>query len=292
MQKKFAERFNIGNYYDSYDKLCEDPEVDIVYVGVINNIHKSACLKAIQNGKHVLCEKPMTMNAKQQEEVINAAKEKGVFLMEGLWTRFFPIIDRLRSEISSNAIGEIKFVNANFFIPMMDIENINSKELGGGALLNIGIYPIQLVCMLFNHEKPLSIVATGHLATSGVDECVVIALKYTNQRMASVCISGNCHRMSNTTIVGEKGVLYIPSNSWCPSELVLPNGEEVSIPILPNEKGYHRSVGLKYQAEAVRLALEQGLTEHPLMTHEQSLLIMNIMDEVRRQLKYDFPNID
>lgn len=80
--KKFADKFSIPNYYNSYDKVCEDPEVDIVYVGVVNNVHKSACLKAIENGKHVLCEKPMTMNAKQQEEVIKAAKAKGVFLME------------------------------------------------------------------------------------------------------------------------------------------------------------------------------------------------------------------
>jgi dihydrodiol dehydrogenase / D-xylose 1-dehydrogenase (NADP) len=85
--KKFAEKFNIANYYGSYDELCKDPEVDIVYVGVINSVHKSACLKAIENGKHVLCEKPMTMNAKQQEEVINAAKAKGVFLME-VWQKF------------------------------------------------------------------------------------------------------------------------------------------------------------------------------------------------------------
>lgn len=166
--KRFGELFEIDNCYGSYDQVCLDPNVDIVYVGVINNIHHKVCLTAIENGKHVLCEKPMTMTAIQTREVVEAARKRGVFLMEGLWTRFFPIIERLRHEIRENSIGEIRFVNANFFIPMMDIDSIRSKEFGGGVLMNIGCYPIQLVCMLFNHEKPLSIVASGHLTETGI----------------------------------------------------------------------------------------------------------------------------
>jgi dihydrodiol dehydrogenase / D-xylose 1-dehydrogenase (NADP) len=211
--KLFAEKYSIENYYDSYEQVFENEKVDIVYVGNVNNKHKEACLKAIQSGKHVLCEKPMTINCFEQEEVLKLAKEKGVFFMEAIWTRFFPLIERLREELRIGTIGEIKLVQANFFVNIKDIERVRSKELGGGGVLDLGIYPIQFACLMFNHEEPIEITASGHLMPSGVDECMNITLKYSNQRIALIGISTNCcpNPHSSAIIGGEKGTLQVRS---------------------------------------------------------------------------------
>ena len=177
----------------------------------MNNKHKEACLKAIQSGKHVLCEKPMTVNCIEQEEVFSLAKAKGVFFMEAVWTRFFPLIERLREELRIGTIGEIKIVQANFFVNIKNVERVRSKELGGGGVLDLGIYPIQFACLMFNHEEPIEIIASGHLMQSGVDECMSITLKNSNQRIAKIGISINCcpDPHSSAIIGGEKGCLQV-----------------------------------------------------------------------------------
>jgi dihydrodiol dehydrogenase / D-xylose 1-dehydrogenase (NADP) len=209
--KTFAEKYSIESYYDSYEQVFENQSVNIVYIGNVNNKHKEACLKAFQSGKHVLCEKPMSINSDEQEEVLNLAKAKGVFFMEAIWTRFFPAIERLREELKIGTIGEVKFVQANFFVNIKNVERVRNKELGGGGVLDIGIYPIQFVCLLFNHEEPLEIKASGHLMSTGVDECMIITLKYSNQRLASIGISTNCcpNPHGNAIIGGEKGCMQV-----------------------------------------------------------------------------------
>jgi dihydrodiol dehydrogenase / D-xylose 1-dehydrogenase (NADP) len=132
--KKFADDFKITKAYGSYDELYQDNDVNIVYIGSINTTHKENCLKAINAGKHVLCEKPMVLNQQDQEEVFKAAKENHVFFMEALWTRFFPIVDKLRGHLHKNSIGEVKFFGSSFFLPIKDVPRIREKDLGGGAL--------------------------------------------------------------------------------------------------------------------------------------------------------------
>lgn len=286
--KAFAEELNIKNYYDSYDKVYASDEVDIVYVGNINTAHKEACLKAIRAGKHVLVEKPMCLNSIEQEEIFAALRDKQVFFMEAIWTRHFPIINRLREELKQGTIGEVKCVQANFLVNIKDVDRLRKKELGGGAILDIGIYPIQLVCMIFNHEKPIEIIASGHLMDTGVDECATIILKYSRQRMAVVTVSTNCGRHSSAIISGDKGTIQLCHPSWCPDTLILPNGEKVYMPLpeCTSKANFLNKMGLRFQAEEARLAIEQGLFEHPNMKHDDSKLIMHIMDEARKQIGY------
>jgi dihydrodiol dehydrogenase / D-xylose 1-dehydrogenase (NADP) len=165
--KCFANRFQVPHYFDSYHQLCSHDDVNIVYIGNVNTAHKESCLIAIANGKHVLCEKPMSLNCKEQEEVLQAAETRGVFFMEALWTRFFPATERLRSELKNDAIGQVKIVQANFFARINQVERVRRKDLGGGAILDIGIYPVQHCCLLFDHETPVEIVASGHLMDTG-----------------------------------------------------------------------------------------------------------------------------
>ncbi len=132
--KKFADRFGIPTYYDSYDKLNQDPEINIIYVGSINTTHKEISVRALNAKKHVLCEKPMCLSLKEQAEVFNAAKLNQRFFMEALWTRFFPSILKLKQELDNGTIGEVKVYNGNFTVPIKDKDRLNNKELGGGAI--------------------------------------------------------------------------------------------------------------------------------------------------------------
>lgn len=283
--QKFAERFHVAAAYGSYDELVRDPNVNIVYVGSIMTAHRDVCLKAIAAGKHVLCEKAMTVNSKEQEEILSAAKKQNVFFMEAIWTRFFPIIEQLKKEVDAKAIGEVKFYSGNFMVPIKDVERLKNKSMGGGGILDIGIYPIQLACLLFDHEKPIKITATGHLMPSGVDECCTIVLLYPNQRIAQINVSTNCVKYARTTLVGDKGILEIPDFSWCPQEYLV-NGEKrvVPLPECASPTIFDNSVGLRFQAEAARQAIAKGLIEEPRMSHDHSRLIMSIMEEANRQL--------
>jgi dihydrodiol dehydrogenase / D-xylose 1-dehydrogenase (NADP) len=131
--QQFATRFNIKTAFQSYDDLIKSPLVNIIYIGTLNPSHKELSLKCIEAGKHVLCEKPMALNKVDQEEVLTAAKQKGVFFMEGMWSRFFPVYDIIRSELHNKSIGNVKFVSANFMVPINEVERVKDKELGGGV---------------------------------------------------------------------------------------------------------------------------------------------------------------
>jgi dihydrodiol dehydrogenase / D-xylose 1-dehydrogenase (NADP) len=285
--KKFAERFNMPLHFDSYERLFESDEINIVYVGSVNTTHKDVCLKAINAGKHVLCEKPMTINLQEQEEVLQASKKKGVFFMEALWTRFFPVIQKLKQEISNQTIGpQVNYFCGTFLAPIKDIERIKHKELGGGAILDIGIYPIQLACLVFNHEKPIKITCTGHMTPLGVDECCSITLLFPGQRIAQINISSNCNLYGAAYIAGEKGTIQIPEYAWCPTKMIMPDGTIYEEKLPECKTNYYNSVGLRFQAEAVRQAISNGLKEHSFAKHDDSRLIMSIMEEAKRQLGY------
>lgn len=286
--KKFAEKFNMPYHYDSYDRMMESKEINIVYVGSVNTTHREICLKAISEGKHVLCEKPMSINSKDQEDILQAAKKKGVFFMEAIWTRFFPIIDKLKREIANKTIGpQVNYYCGTFLAPTKNVERVKNKDLGGGAILDIGIYPIQLACLVFNHEKPIKITATGHLTETGVDECCSITLLYPGQRIAQINLHSNCSLHGAAYIAGEAGCIQIPEYAWCPTKLIMPDGSlhEEKLP----ECGtyYKNSVGLRFQAEAARQAISEGLLEHSFVKHDDSRLIMSIMEEAKKQLGYD-----
>jgi len=287
--QEFAERFDIPHACKSYDELFARDDVDIVYIGSLNTAHKSQCLDAIAAGKHVLCEKPMTMNRAEQEEVLTAAETKGVFFMEALWTRFFPVINKLKEELTKKTIGDLLLFNSMFIQPISDVERINQKELGGGVTLDIGIYTIQLACLVFDHEKPIKITATGHLLDTGVDACATVVLLYSNNRIATLNYSCQGAQCAPTFIVGDKDVMQIPDYSWSPHKLLLPGNEVFEAEKLEfNEKyptiNFDNSLCLRFEAEAVREAISKGLKEHPAASHDNSRLIMSIIDEVRKQL--------
>jgi len=249
-------------------------------------------------GKHVLSEKPLTMNAQQAEEAIKFSREKKLFYMEGMWTRFFPSIIKVRELISNGSLGEIKVVMADFGFKNMGIERLSNPELGGGAILDIGVYPISIASMIFGGKYPSKIVATGFVGKTGVDEQDCITLLYKPDQQASL----NCTLMGETpkecTIVGDKGRVRIHAPFWCSTKLTLSlNGQEdqnLEFPLPQVNQGdtfnFTNSVGMSFEAAHAQKQLRDGKIESDIISLEESLVIMKIMDEARRQIgfKYSF----
>ncbi|XP_041851278.1 trans-1,2-dihydrobenzene-1,2-diol dehydrogenase-like [Melanotaenia boesemani] len=283
--QEFAKKHSISRAYGSYEELAKDPDIDVVYVGVINPYHLKACLLFTNAKKNVLCEKPLAMNTKEVKEILDSAKRNDVFLMEAVWTRFFPVSVEIRRLLAQGELGEVKMVRSDFGMPLLDVPKLVEKELGGGALLSIGMYCLQLVFMVYDGEKPESIQATGVCLETGVDETGAVVLKFSRNRMAVFTFSSAVELPNDAVIVGTKGTVRFPGRMWCPTSFVV-NGKETQYPLpepyLP--LNFINSTGMRYEAEEVRQCLLKGLKESAVMSHADSLLLAEVEDEIRRQM--------
>ena len=282
---KFADRFDIPNRHASYADLVADPEVDAVYVSSPHPMHRDNALQAIEAGKHVLVEKPITLNASQARELASAASEHGVFLMEAMWTRFLPHIIDVRQVLASGALGDVRMVQASHGYYMAEDANsrLFAPELGGGALLDLGIYPVSFASMVFG--RPSDITAVSAPAFTGVDAQTSIICEYAGGRQA-VLVTSLQGQLSNTvTIVGTEARIEIDSGAYSPSSF--------SVITRDGETTRHGHVepgqGLRYQAGEVARCLRAGLLESPVMPLDESVRIMETMDEVRRQIGLVYP---
>ncbi|XP_073512568.1 trans-1,2-dihydrobenzene-1,2-diol dehydrogenase-like [Phyllobates terribilis] len=283
--KGFAQNHNIPKVYGTYEELAKDPDVDIVYVGAIHPAHRDLVLLFFDQGKNVLCEKPMAMNLTEVKEIISAARKHNVFLMEAFWSRFFPVYEEIRSLIHKKVIGEVNVVRAEFGVNLLAVARSVEKELGGGAILDIGCYCIQFASMVFNGEKPESITAKGFLHDTGVDETVTIILQYSGKRQAILTCTMVSELPNQAVISGTKGIIQIPSSMWSPTSLIV-NGKETkfTLPLTTTPLNFNNSTGLSYEAEHVRQCLLKGLKESPIMSLAESELLASIMQEVHTQL--------
>ncbi|XP_070692990.1 trans-1,2-dihydrobenzene-1,2-diol dehydrogenase [Pempheris klunzingeri] len=283
--QEFARKHNIPRAYGSYEELSRDPDVDVVYVGVIHPHHLRACLLFTSAHKSVLCEKPLAMNSREVEEILAAATANDVFLMEAVWTRFFPASVEIRRLLAQAEVGEVKMVRAEFGVPLMDVPRSVQKELGGGAVLDLGIYCLQFICMVYDGERPESVQATGVCLDTGVDETVVVSLRFSRNRLATFTCSMRVQLSNEAVIVGTKGTIRVPEHMWCPTSLVV-NGKETRYPVpepcLP--LNFLLSTGMRYEAEEVRQCLLKGLKQSAVMSHAHSALLAEVEDEVRRQV--------
>ncbi|KAL4220378.1 hypothetical protein ACF0H5_020783 [Mactra antiquata] len=288
--QKFADKFKFQKAYGSYDELAKDPEVEIVYIGTIHTSHAELSIKMLEAGKHVLCEKPMGMNYKQAKQVLQVAKDKQKLFIEGVWARWFPIYDQIRQELSNGTLGDIKLVQANFCIPNAGVERIKNLDMGGGGILDIGIYVVQFACLVYG-EMPESITAVGTLL-NGVDESACITLKYKNGSMASLVYHTNAGTGLNTaTILGTKGRIHVDGPFWCATKATTPSGS-YEFPLKDNEYYHGNSAGLHYEAAGTRECLIKGLLESPKMSHSDSEMVHQIMTEVRKQIGMKYPDFD
>ncbi|XP_027015077.2 trans-1,2-dihydrobenzene-1,2-diol dehydrogenase [Tachysurus fulvidraco] len=281
----FAQKHFIPKVYSSYEELAKDPDIDVVYVGTIHPHHHPVGIIFLNAKKNVLCEKPLAMNLREVKELLATAKTNNVFLMEAVWTRFFPVSLEISRLLAQEAVGELKLVRADFGASLKNIPRSVEKELGGGALIDIGIYCLQFVLMVYNGEKPESIQATGVCLDTGVDESMVVTLKFSQGRLAVCTCTIAVDLPNEAVIIGTKGTIRVPAHMWSPTSLI-ENGNETQYPVpepyLPTN--FINSTGMRYEAEEVRQCLLKGLKESSRMSHSDSALLAEIMDECRRQV--------
>ncbi|KAK3879854.1 hypothetical protein Pcinc_015618 [Petrolisthes cinctipes] len=282
--QEFAKKYGIKKAYGSYDDLGTDPDIDVVYIGNVHTHHLSVGTAMMRAGKPILCEKPLCMNVKEVKEMIKVAKEQKVFMMEAIWSRFFPAYKELEKRLTAGEIGQVRHVIASFGKDLPNMERMHDSATGGGVTLEIGIYPIQLVSFVMGGEKPLKIVGTGHQNSKGVEESIGTTLLYSDGRIASISASFRAFLPSEAFIIGSKGTIKIPYPMWCPETIEFPSGTFTE----PLPKSAHKfildnSQGLMYEAMEVRRCLQQGLLESPGMPHSESLTLSETIQAVRTQ---------
>jgi dihydrodiol dehydrogenase / D-xylose 1-dehydrogenase (NADP) len=233
----------------------------------------------------VLCEKPFMINAAEAESVIQLARSKNLFLMEAMWTRYMPAVTKLRQLLAEETIGDVQIMLAGgAFMPEFDAESyMFNLELGGGVLLDAGVYMISMASMLFG--KPLTIKAIAGMGKSGVDEHDGYLLEHTNGALANLYVSLRGQSSPDLTLIGSKGKIYLHPPIFCPSKITLTlyKGKDKSFDLPFVSPGY------QFEAMEVNRCIKSGLKESELMPLSESLEIMRTLDEIRRQIHLKYP---
>lgn len=279
--EQFGDRFEIEWRYGSYEELVNDPDIDVIYVGVPSRWHHEYTMLALRAGKNVVCEKPFSMNAKDTKEQITYAREHNLFLMEAMWTKCTPVYRTVMDWVGQGRIGEVRFFKADFFTPgkANPPHRLYNYEIGGGALLDLGVYPITYACSLLGHH-PTEILSTADFAHTGVDINNSIILKYENGSYAAISSGFNVHQQNPAVIVGTKGKITIDHNFLCAESAQLRdlNNEIIQQVHYPFEKN-----GYEYEGMEATRCLQAGLKESPWIPLEHTQAVMEIMDTCRKQ---------
>ena len=277
---EFALKHRIETAYGTYEEIAGDPNIDVIYVATPHPYHCENTLMCLERGKAVLCEKPFAMNEKEVLRMISKARERDVFLMEALWTRFLPSIEKTLELVASGELGEVRHIKSDFGVKR-DFDPLHrafNKELGGGSLLDLGIYPLFLTLLLWGEPDLIS--AVPDIGSTEVDESLALTLKYNDGRIASLFSSFTVNSTVETHICGTKARLKL--NRWwhCPVTLELARGEGDTLIIDPHAVGN----GYNYEAEEVMRCLRSGKKESSLLPLAFSLQLIRLMDRIRKEI--------
>ncbi len=281
----FGDLFNVERRYDSYEELAADPDVDAIYIGTPHTYHKDNALLCLRAGKATLVEKPFAINAREAEEMIHFAREHKVFLMEAMWTRFIPLFVRVRELLAQKVIGDVRLLDADFgFRTRFNPEHrLFKPELGGGALLDVGIYPLSLASMIFG--PPQRMTSMAHLGETGVDENTAVILGYADGALAVLTTATRTSTPQIATINGTEGRITIHTRWWVPTRMTVEiygkETDEIEIPFTGN--------GYNYEAAEVARCLRAGLLESAVMPLDETLTIVRTMDEIRAGWGLKYP---
>ncbi len=282
----FGDEFDVPRRHPSYAALANDPDVDVVYVATPHNLHRENSLLCLQADKAVLCEKPFAINAGEAEQVIALAREKRLFLMEAMWTRFLPALQQTRQLLAGGAIGDVRMLAADFgFRASFDPQGrLFDPHLGGGALLDVGIYPISLASLVFG-APPARVSSLAHLGQSGVDEQAAMIFGYDQGQLAVLSSATRTNTPQEAVISGTTGQIRIHTPWWKASTLTLSvQGEEDQVLRLPFEGN-----GYNYEAVEVMDCLRGSKTESDVMPLDETLAIMRTLDQIRAQWGLSYP---
>ena len=284
----FAMEFQVPVAYGNYDALVNNSEVDVIYIATPHSHHYEHVKRCLKNRKAVLCEKAFTINLREAIELVELARKEKVFLMEAFWTRFLPHYSKAKEMIAGGKIGSIKFINAEFgFKPTPPIApRMFDPALGGGSLLDVGVYPVFLALDMLG--KPDQIQASMVAASSGVDEQCSIQFRYDNGAMANLFSSFASNLATGADIAGDSGRLRMTHRFHGPTtQLEYYPGIVDSREQIDFEKA--KGNGYEYEAQHVTDCLQNGLSESPLRTLDDTLLLMEVLDQIRLKAGIHYP---
>ena len=283
--EQLKQTFHAEKYYSSYEELAADTEVDAIYIATPHRFHYENTKLCLEAEKAVLCEKPLTVNAKQADELFRLSQLKQIFQMEALWTRFLPIYGQVRQWLDAGEIGIIRNAESSFgYIAPRDVKDrLLNPQLAGGIILDIGVYDIALMQWVFQ-KSPQTITAVGQIGETGIDETVSAIMSYENGVFAQFTCSFQAQMLNQFVITGTEGIIIVHSNFWESSQAsLIKNGKTRTI------KKRFKINGFEYQIEAAMLAIREGALDCPQMTQADTLANMLIMDTIRQQIGLRYP---
>lgn len=284
--ERFGAAHGVPRRHGSYEALAADPEVDIVYIATPHALHKDNSILCLRAGKHVLCEKPFTINAREAEELVAVARAEKRFLMEAMWTRFLPVMEAVRQWLREGAIGSVRMVQADFGFRAADDESsrLLDPALGGGSLLDVGVYPIAFAAMVYG-RPPERMTGLAHLGRTGVDEQAAYVFGYPDGALALLSSAVRTNSPQEAVILGETGHIRVAAPFWNATEATLFRDGREPIIAAPRRTGN----GYNYEAEAAVACLRDGRLEDPRMPLDESVAIMRTMDALRAQWGMKYP---
>jgi len=282
---EFGDEFDIPRRHAGYEALVGDGDVDAVYVATPHNLHVENTILALEAGKAVLCEKPFAINAEQARMAVHVARENNLFLMEAMWTRFFPIMYRLRELLVGGVLGEIRMVTADFgFRAEVDPDRrLFNPALGGGGLLDVGVYPVSFMSMVLG--RPSRITGMAEIGATGVDEQAAVVFGYDGGQLGALTTGIRTSTPQEATVIGTEGRIRIHSPWWQPQRMTIrrpdAGDEEIHLPVQGN--------GFNYEADHVARCIARGKTESDVMGLDETIAVMETMDEIRAQWGLKYP---
>ena len=299
--KKFCEELDLKDtaYYGSYEELLNDPNIDVIYIGVWNNKHKEWTIKTLEAGKNVLCEKPMGCNSKEVICMVEKARQKNLFFMEAFWSRCFPAWLHIRELIKTQKYGPVKMCHANFAVGLPDTRKcLDEAET---PIMDIGVYTIMFSMFVFEGKQPENLTVTSQKNSQGCDIWANITLEFGEGKHACIYYNSDVFSPTNAFICFEKALVQIPEFFWCPNRLVVreypvsanQSPEQLDFPLKDEELAdkfiFNNSSGLHYEADHVYDRIQAGHKESDLISLNESVEIHKLIDRIREKVGVSFP---
>lgn len=278
--KAFTEKYGVPRPYTDYEALLSDPDIDAVYIATTHNFHFENAKLCLEHKKHVLCEKPFTINAAQTEELIELARRNNCFMMEAVWTRFLPAIVKMRELLKAGVLGKVRTARADFCLTgeFSADHRLKNKALAGGALLDLGIYPITFADLVFD-EEPIQMQSSAVMGETGVDERSFYLFDYEGGRRALLSSSFSHAAPIEAVVSGTKGFIRVPHFLGATKLEIHLTGQEPEIFDFPMEEG----TGFSFEIAHTMKCIQEGEKESDILPLSKTLKIMQTMDALRAQ---------
>jgi predicted dehydrogenase len=282
----FAAQFKIAHAHGSYEALVADPDVDVIYVATPHPLHRDNAVLALNAGKHVLIEKPFTINAREAREIVDLATAKKLVVLEAMWTRFLPHMRRMREILAAGTLGTVYSVVADHTrdLPRDPKHRLNDLALGGGALLDLGIYPISLAFDVLG--KPTEIMAMARFKETGADAEIATIFRHADGAMSTSISTSDNGGPNVGMVLGTKARIEFATPTYGPTSFRVIDAEENVL------ETFHADVpgrGMQFQAEELERLVAEGKLAGEILPPEETIAIMETLDAIRAKIGLKYP---